>query len=1145
MYIIKKNKFYFDKNIKKKYQLGALIDSAIPMECASIIEKYSGLVIFIASNIQQGLELHNSIKQFTNEKIIIFPDWETLPFDRFSPHIDIVSSRISILYNLPNIKKGLLIVSIQTLLQKICSHQYLVQESFLITKNTIIIFKKLYFKLKNIGYKKENEVIKPGDFSFRTSLIDIYPFGELSPYRIRLLKNNIISIQVFNTKNQCTFKDIVSIMIFPKHEFPIHEKGMKIFQKNWMKNFFSLPKYEDIYKKNNKNKIKSGIEYLQPLFFTTRLVTLFDYLSEKSLIIYQDNFRDNSNIFWKKIIERYNLIKTNTNNFMITPEKMWITTEEILFFLKQYSSIKITEEKIIENNNVINCHYQKLPDLFFGSCNEKKIKKISSFLSSFTGKIIFSLTKKDSLQEFLQFLEKINIHPKYIRKIIDINQNFNYFYMIGDLNNGFLDEKNNLLFICKKDLLPIKINKECVSNIENKTFLKQEDDLSRLTLNDPIIHIEHGIGRYQGLTTIKTTSIVSEYLVISYAEEDKLYVPVLYLHLVSPYVGTSKENAPLHKLGGDRWNKEKKKISKTLYDHAANLLDIYARRAFKKGFSFKKNIEKYKFFCDNCPFETTLDQNKVIKSVLQDMYSSIPMDRLVCGDVGFGKTEIAMRASFLSISNNKQVAILVPTTLLAQQHFDNFKKRFFEWPVKIDILSRFRTHQEQQLIFKNIQNGKINIVIGTHKILIRNIKWYDLGLLIIDEEHRFGVNHKETIKKIYSNIDILTLTATPIPRTLNMAMTGIKDLSIISTPPAQRLKIKTFIQEYNPFLIKETILREISRGGQVYYIYNKVQNINNIAIRLALLIPEASIKIAHGKMNNLDLKKIMNEFYHNQFNVLICTTIIESGIDIPRANTIIIENSDHFGISQLHQLRGRIGRSNHQAYALLLVNNFKTITLDAKKRLDAISSIDNFKGGFYLSNQDLEIRGVGEILGKEQSGHIQNIGFSLYVKLLRNAVDSLKNGKNLSIDKLIEKPLEIELNIPSLLPEYYISDVNIRLFFYKKIASAKNKKDIEKIKYELIDRFGKLPDVSKNLIIIAKIRLIAQKIGIDRIKSNKNTGIIEFNNKNSVNTKYLLKIFQEQPDTWKMQSPTKLKFIYSSNNDYLRIKWINNLLKNL
>ncbi|WAI18549.1 MAG: transcription-repair coupling factor [Buchnera aphidicola (Acyrthosiphon caraganae)] len=807
--------------------------------------------------------------------------------------------------------------------------------------------------------------------------------------------------------------------------------------------------------------------------------------------------------------------------------------------------MKIIEKKIVKNKRIINLEHERLLNLFYNVNNPKIMNKLSSYLHSFSGKIIFSLKKEESLRKILKFLIKNKIYPQLIKNILDVNTKFDYFYIVEELENSFLDKKNNLLFICTKDLLPILVDNKSISNTKKKPDINKYCSLSQLVLNHPIMHIEHGVGRYKGLTTIETASTQSEYLIILYAAGDKLYVPVSYLHLVSPYTSKSLENAPLHKLGGQDWNKEKNKISKTVYDHAAQLLHIYAKRKSRKGFAFKKDKEKYDCFCKDCSFKTTSDQDEVMKFVIRDMSKSIPMDRLICGDVGFGKTEIAMRASFLSVSNKKQVAILVPTTLLAQQHYKNFKIRFSNWPVIIKILSRFQTQKEQDLIFQNTKNGQIDIIIGTHKLLFKKIEWYDIGLLIIDEEHRFGVSHKEIIKKKYSNVDILTLTATPIPRTLNMAMTGIKDLSIIAKPPAQRLAIKTFIQEYNPLLIRKTILREISRGGQIYYIYNRVQNIIHIAERLSMLIPEASIKIGHGQMKNVDLKKVMNEFYKNKFNVLVCTTIIESGVDIPKANTIIIENSDRFGLSQLHQLRGRIGRSHHQAYALFLINNFKKITPDAKKRLEAISSVDNFGGGFSLSNHDLEIRGVGEILGTEQSGHIKNIGLSLYMELLQNAVDLLKSGKMLSTNKLLKTSTEVELYVSSLLPDDYIIDINTRLFFYKKISNAKNEKEIEKIKYELIDQFGKLPIFSKNLILISKIRLIAQKIGIKYIKSNKNTGFIEFNDNNSVNIEYLLKIFKEEPKIWQMKSPIKIKFVLNFKNDHARLKWIINLLRNL
>ncbi|CAL4322630.1 Transcription-repair-coupling factor [Buchnera aphidicola (Protaphis terricola)] len=790
--------------------------------------------------------------------------------------------------------------------------------------------------------------------------------------------------------------------------------------------------------------------------------------------------------------------------------------------------------KNMQNKNFIK---YKLINFFKDNLDKKNFNKILNFLYNFSGKTIFFITKKECLISFLKILNLKKIYPKYIKNIFEINKKYNFYYIIENLYNSFFDTKKNFLFISTKEIF---------SNIQiiNKSELFQNKFLYQLKNNDFVIHIQHGIGKYQGLTTIKTASCESEYLVILYADGDKLYVPISYLHLVSPYDKLEK-NITLNKLGNDKWDKEKNKISKNLYDYAAILLNIYANRLSKKGFSFKKYEQEYNLFCKDFPFQITIDQEKAINAVLNDMYKNTPMDRLICGDVGFGKTEIAIRAAFLCALNKKQTIFLVPTTLLAEQHFNSFLKRFKNWSIHIDILSRFKSKKEEENILKKIKIGQINILIATHKILFKNITWFNLGLLIIDEEHRFGVLQKEIIKKTYGHIDILTLTATPIPRTLNMIIHGIKDLSIISNPPNKRKKIKTFIEEYNFNLIKKAIYQELSRGGQIYYIYNKIKGINDIAIKLSKLIPTAKIKVAHGKMNSIELKEIMNEFYQNHFNILVCTTIIESGIDIPKANTMIIENADHFGLSQLHQLRGRIGRSNDQGYAFLLINNFKTITLNAKQRLEAISLTNNFGGGFNLSNRDLEIRGIGELIGKEQSGNFNSIGINLYIKLLNKAIKFLKQGKKkIPLDDFIKKS-EIQLNVPALFPDNYISDINQRLFFYEKIENAKNNNEIKEIYLELLNQFGKLPTISENLILIAKIKLLAKKIGIIYIKSNQSNGVIKFNKNNLIDMQYLISIFKEEPTLWKMINDKKLQFFHNFQNNSLRLKWILDFLKKL
>ncbi|NIH16603.1 MAG: transcription-repair coupling factor [Buchnera aphidicola (Periphyllus lyropictus)] len=673
--------------------------------------------------------------------------------------------------------------------------------------------------------------------------------------------------------------------------------------------------------------------------------------------------------------------------------------------------------------------------------------------------------------------------------------------------------------------------------MKNTNFKLFKKNSFNININQLVIHIKHGIGRYIGLKTIETHGIKSEYLIILYADNDKLYVPISSLNLIKICTNITNKIS-LHKLGSENWKKEKKNISKKVFDTAAILLKTYANRSSKKGFIFKKNNKKYFKFCKTFPFKTTPDQSKVINSVLDDMCSEKPMDRLVCGDVGFGKTEVAMRAAFLAFCNKKQVAILVPTTLLAQQHYNNFISRFKNYSISIEMLSSFKTKKEQNLILKNIKNGKINIIISTHKIIFNDIKWKNLGLLIIDEEHRFGVYHKEFIKKSFNNIDILVLTATPIPRTLNMSLLGIRDLSIINTPPEKRLLVKTFVKQKNKKIIRRAILKEIKRGGKVYYVYNKIKKIKKKLNYLKKLVPEGNFKIGHGQMKKKKLKKIMNNFYNNNFNILLCTTIIENGLDIPLANTIIIENSDHFGLSQLHQLRGRVGRSYYQAYAFLLVSNIKKITENSKKRLKSISSIEDFSAGFSLAKNDLEIRGMGEILGTKQSGYIKNIGLDLYTKLLKKAIKTLKKGNKKSIKNLLSNNTKIEFDVPALLPDNYILNVNKRLFFYLKLSSIKTINELKLIKRKLINSFGNLPKLAKNLILVTKIKILSKNFEIKKIKFNTEGGIIKFFYPNKINTIWLIKFLKKKYKNWKLKNKNSLFFFKKFNNKTDKIKWI-------
>ncbi|EDV3680934.1 transcription-repair coupling factor, partial [Salmonella enterica subsp. arizonae] len=791
-----------------------------------------------------------------------------------------------------------------------------------------------------------------------------------------------------------------------------------------------------------------------------------------------------------------------------------------------------------------NLGFQKLPDLAIQAQQKAPLDALRKFLESFSGPVIFSVESEGRREALGELLARIKIAPKRILRL-DEAQDAGRYLMIGAAEHGFIDTQRNLALICESDLLGERVarrRQDSRRTINPDTLIR---NLAELHVGQPVVHLEHGVGRYAGMTTLEAGGIKGEYLMLTYANDAKLYVPVSSLHLISRYAGGAEENAPLHKLGGDAWSRARQKAAEKVRDVAAELLDIYAQRAAKEGFAFKHDREHYQLFCDSFPFETTPDQAQAINAVLSDMCQPLAMDRLVCGDVGFGKTEVAMRAAFLAVENHKQVAVLVPTTLLAQQHYDNFRDRFANWPVRIEMLSRFRSAKEQAQILAEAAEGKIDILIGTHKLLQSDVKLRDLGLLIVDEEHRFGVRHKERIKAMRADVDILTLTATPIPRTLNMAMSGMRDLSIIATPPARRLAVKTFVREYDSLVVREAILREVLRGGQVYYLYNDVENIQKAAERLAELVPEARIAIGHGQMRERELERVMNDFHHQRFNVLVCTTIIETGIDIPTANTIIIERADHFGLAQLHQLRGRVGRSHHQAYAWLLTPHPKAMTTDAQKRLEAIASLEDLGAGFALATHDLEIRGAGELLGEEQSGSMETIGFSLYMELLENAVDALKAGREPSLEDLTSQQTEVELRMPSLLPDDFIPDVNTRLSFYKRIASAKNENELEEIKVELIDRFGLLPDPARNLLDIARLRQQAQKLGIRKLEGNEKGGTIEFAEKNHVDPAWLIGLLQKQPQHFRLDGPTRLKFIQDLSERKTRIDWVRQFMQQL
>lgn len=1123
-------------------QIGHLYGSSSALVSAEIIDRHEGPVLLIAADMQLALRINDELKQFTQKPVTALPDWETLPYDSFSPHQEIVSTRLLSLYRLPQTQNGVTILPVNTLMQKVCPHSFLMGHALVTKKGDHLSRDGLRAQLEQAGYRAVDQVLEHGEFATRGALLDLFPMGSDVPYRLDFFDDEIDSIRLFDVDTQRTLAEVDAISLLPAHEFPTDKAAIELFRSQWRETFEVRRDPEHVYQQVSKGIWPSGIEYWQPLFFSQPLPTLFSYLPANTLLVTVGDIESASERFWQDANQRFESRRIDPMRPLLPPDALWLPVDQLFGELKSWPQMRLISDDVTKKAGSVNLDYRPLPDLSVQHQSKSPLDNLRRFVEGFDGSIVFSVESEGRRETLQELLSRIKLKPLPIDALQQADKS-GYYLMIGACEHGFLDVEGKLAVICESDLLGERVTprrQDSRRAINTDTLIR---NLAELRPGQPVVHLEHGVGRYAGLTTLEAGGIKAEYLILTYAGEDKLYVPVSSLHLISRYSGGAEENAPLHKLGGDAWSRARQKAAEKVRDVAAELLDIYAQREAKPGFAFKQDKEQYQLFCESFPYSPTPDQQNAIGAVLGDMCAKSAMDRLVCGDVGFGKTEVAMRAAFLAAINNKQVAILVPTTLLAQQHYDNFRDRFANWPVRIEVMSRFRSAKEQQSILQDASEGKVDILIGTHKLLQSDIKWKDLGLLIVDEEHRFGVRQKERIKAMRADVDILTLTATPIPRTLNMAMSGMRDLSIIATPPARRLAVKTFVREYDELIIREAILREVLRGGQVYYLYNDVATINKAAERLSQLVPEARVAIGHGQMHERDLERVMSDFHHQRFNVLVCTTIIETGIDIPNANTIIMERADRFGLAQLHQLRGRVGRSHHQAYAYLLTPHPKAMTPDAVKRLEAVASLEDLGAGFALATHDLEIRGAGELLGEDQSGQIASIGFSLYMELLESAVDALKAGKEPSLEDLTASQTDLELRVPALLPDDYMPDVNTRLSFYKRIASAASSEELDELKVELIDRFGLLPDAARNLLQTAAMRLRAKKLGIRRIEGHEKGGFVEFSDSNHVDPTFLIGLLQKQPQRYKLDGPSKLRFNLDLSDRPKRLAFVGELLE--
>ncbi len=1119
-----------------------LPDAQSVLAIANAVRRHQGPVVLITGNTSEAERVRREVSFFLADEpdlpVYLFPDWETLPYDNFSPHQDIISDRLNTLYHLPGLRRGLLIVPINSLMHRLPPTQYVHSGSLVLQTGQQFDMHAMRDQLLHAGYQSVDSVYEHGEFAIRGAIMDIYPMGSTVPYRIDLFDDEIESLRIFEPESQRSTERVESIRLLPGREYPLNRQGIERFRSNFRERFDVDTRKCSLYQDISDGLNSPGIEYYLPLFFDT-LASVFDYLPSDSLLIRSSELEPAARRFWHDIQARYEDRRHDQQRPLLPPATIFLPPEDIFQAMKPLPIIRLQDAGASTVNS-------QFPDLTVQAGAQTPLLALQQFLADHPDhRVLFCAESAGRRETVLELLKPLALNPDTVdgwQAFLDSTQRCTI--CVAPLDTGLLLQEPDIVLITETQLFGQRVaQRRRRRRIQDNTdFIIK--NLTELHIGAAVVHAEHGVGRYAGLQTLALDGQDTEFLTLEYAGGAKLYVPVSSLHLISRYGGSDPDSAPLNQLGTDQWSRARRKAAEKIRDTAAELLDVYARRESRKGFAFRCEDIDYAAFATGFAFEETADQQDAINAVIADMRSSRSMDRLVCGDVGFGKTEVAMRAAFIAVQNGKQVAILVPTTLLAQQHYESFRDRFADWPVVIDLISRFRTGQQQAESLKRIQSGKADIVIGTHKLLQGTVRYKDLGLLIIDEEHRFGVQQKEKLKALRAEVDILTLTATPIPRTLNLAMASVRELSLIVTPPARRLAVKTFVRERQDSVIKEAVLRELLRGGQVFFLHNEVQTIKREAEKLGALIPEARIGVAHGQLPERELEQIMADFYHKRYNILLCSTIIETGIDIPSANTIIINRADKLGLAQLHQLRGRVGRSHHQAYAYMLTPPWKSMTEDARKRIEAISAANTLGAGFTLASHDLEIRGAGEILGDEQTGHIQKIGFTLYTEMLEQAVQAIREGRSPDID-FTQSGSEVNLRIPALIPDDYLPDIHNRLIMYKRIAGAANDEELTELQVEMIDRFGLLPDASKRLFAVTRLKLRAQHLGIHKIDAGPVSGKLLFKSNTRVDPLAIVKLVQKQSRVYKLAGASELQFRHEQQDPEQRIAFINALLDEL
>ena len=1204
-----------------------LSQGLLPLTLARYLP-HKRLKVVLTQDAEQALRLQTAWRFFRPHDTAVFlPDWETLPYERFSPHQDLVSERLSALWQIKSGAADVLFVPVATAMQKLPPVPFLAGHTFWLKTGQTLDIGRLKTDLVDAGYNHVSHVVAAGEFAVRGGIVDLFPMGSEMPYRIDLFDDEIDSIKTFDTDTQRTISPVSEIRLLPAHEFPTDSEAQKIFRSRFREEVDGNPNDAAVYKAVSNGHFGAGVEYYLPLFFENELETLFDYIGEDALFVSLGDVHAEANRFWSDVKSRYAMAQGDETYPPLLPQHLYLSADVFAGRLKNYGQVLPD----------VSGKEHTLPDLAVNRQSDEPLQALKDFQTTFEGRILLCAESLGRRETMLGFLQQNGLKAKPVsdwqgflsahEPLMITVAPLAYGFKLGGLHSpsqqqptpasegeGKAVTDQTKFPAAATNPLPSPLPQEreqsaaAVSdNLKTKSSLhpvasdlheqiRQQPapslvgegwgegkavaaqgaiaviteselyqyvarsrvhnrrkkhaavsdgllrDLAEINIGDPVVHEEHGIGRYMGLVTMDLGGETNEMMLLEYAGEAQLYVPVSQLHLISRYSGQAHENVALHKLGSGAWNKAKRKAAEKARDTAAELLNLYAQRAAQSGHKFEINELDYQAFADGFGYEETEDQAAAIAAVIKDLTQAKPMDRLVCGDVGFGKTEVALRAAFVAVMGGKQVAVLAPTTLLVEQHAQNFADRFADFPVKVASLSRFNNSKATKAALEGMADGTVDIVIGTHKLVQDDIKFKNLGLVIIDEEHRFGVRQKEQLKRLRANVDILTMTATPIPRTLSMALEGLRDFSLITTAPSRRLAVKTFVKPFSEGSVREAVLRELKRGGQVFFLHNEVDTIENMRERLETLLPEARIGVAHGQLRERELEQVMRDFLQQRFNVLLCSTIIETGIDIPNANTIIINRADKFGLAQLHQLRGRVGRSHHQAYAYLLTPEY--ITKDAEKRLDAIAAADELGAGFTLAMQDLEIRGAGEILGEGQSGEMIQVGFTLYTEMLKQAVRDLKKGRQPDLDAPLGITTEIKLHSPALLPESYCPDIHERLVLYKRLAVCETVQQINAIHEELVDRFGLPEQPVKTLIESHHLRLAAKELGIDAIDATSEAVTITFGKHHQIDPTEIILLIQTDKK-YRLAGADKLRFTAEMENIEVRINTVKNVLKTL